>query len=153
MQSHLCNLGRLTEYPQHAREVQRIKDILNNMPGAIVLENDNERGKGGYRFPRTFNGVNPEGVEYIADVYAVLPDNRRVIFEIDGKVGHPEFKNLRRDSFFATFGIPTVRYQTGDVFRLKLTEADLMADVEYAFKQMRKALLTPIHNPLAVKAI
>ena len=148
----------MTEYPQHAREVQRIKDILSNMPGAIILENDNERGKGGYRFPRTFNGVNPEGVEYIADIYTVLPDDRRVVFELDGtKAGQGHFstnayhKDRRRDSFFAQFGVAVVRYATGDVSRLKLTEADIMADVEYAFKQMRKALLTPIHNPLAVK--
>ena len=93
----------MTVGPQHENEIARIVKILENMPGCIVLTNDSgSYGANGYRFPRTFNGVNPEGVEYIADVYAVLPDNRRVIFEIDGKVGHPEFKNLRRDSFFLT---------------------------------------------------
>lgn len=141
----------MTAYPQHENEVKRVKNILRNIPGIIIRENDSgAHGEGGYRFPKCFNGIND--VEYIADVYAVLPDNRRIIVEIDGKVGHPEFKNMRRDSFFAQFGIPTIRYATGDIFRLKLTEADIMADVEYAFKQMRKALLTPIHNPLAVKA-
>ncbi len=143
----------MTAYPQHENEVARVTKILENIPGCMVLSNDSgSYGANGYRFPRTFNGVNPEGVEYIADIYAVLPDNRRIIIEIDGKVGHPEFKNLRRDSFFATFGIPTIRYQTGDIFNLKLTEAGIMADVEYGFKKLRKALM-PVPNPLAVRTV
>lgn len=124
----------------------------------MVLSNDSgSYGKEGYRFPRTFNGVNPEGVEYIADIYAVLPDDRRVIFEFDGiKAGqghHSTFayhRDQRRDAFFATFGVATTRFNTGDVSRLKLTEADLMAEVDYRFKQLRKALL-PTPNPLLTK--
>lgn len=139
----------MTAYPQHEAEVSRVKAILSNIPGAIVLENDSgPHGHGGYRFPRTFNGVNPEGVEYIADVYAILPDNRRVIIEIDGMKsgqGHSgtiaSHKGNLRDSFFAQFGIPAIHYATGDISRMKLGEADIMRDIEYGFRQLRKAVM------------
>jgi len=130
----------MTEYPQHQKAVQRIKDIMRNA-GAIIRENDNERGRGGYRFPPCFNGR--DQVEYTADVFCILKDGRPIIFEVDGdKSGQGHFseravhRDQFRDAYFHNYGIVTVRYtpkQTED-----LTEAYIMQDVEYYTRRFHK---------------
>lgn len=132
----------MPEYKPHENAVRHLKALLESA-GALILENDNTRGQGGYRFPRCFNGVND--VEYTADVYAILSDGRAIGFEVDGMHsggGHKStaahHKGNRRDFFFHLFGVPFVRYPTPWV--KELTIVDVMRDVEYSFKQLRKQL-------------
>lgn len=111
--------------------------------GAIVRENDSERGIGGYKFPRCHNGR--EEVEYTADVFAILPDGRPVIVEIDGSQSgqghyseHAVHRDQFRDAYFHRYGIITVRYFTAWV--KDLTEAQLLADIDYQSRRLRKSL-------------
>lgn len=128
---------------QHLKAVTHLKQNLP--PGTAILENSNERGQGGYKFPRTFNGASSEGVEYTADVFAIIPGYGPIVFESDGiRSGQGHFgvianhKGMLRDQFFARFGIPSIRYPTPWI--AELTEADIMADVAYHTEQLRKAV-------------
>jgi hypothetical protein len=132
----------VTESKQHENAVKHLKLLLESI-GALILENDDERGKGGYRFPRCNNGIND--VEYVVDVYAIMPDGKPVGFEVDGVHsggGHNSpiaaQKSNRRDFFFHLFGILLIHYPTSWVNTLNVV--DVMRDIKYFHEAMRKDL-------------
>ena len=142
----------MTEYPQHQKAVQRIKDMMRNA-GAIIRENSDERGEGGWKFAPVMTTRNAEPIEYTADIFAHLPNNQPLIIEIDGnKSGQGHFSDRAvnrdkfRDAYFTTYGIVTVRFTTPDA--LQITEAQLWEEIEYWTRQFRKALTAAQAKPL-----
>ena len=99
----------MTESDRHANTVNKIKGLLR-MLDAQIWENDNERGKGGWRFPEIITEKGKR--EYTADIFARLKSCAMVDFEIDFMFkGSPlaQIAMLFRDACLKSFGIVTIR--------------------------------------------
>lgn len=104
----------MTEGEPHKDAVTRTKGILRGVMGWKILENSDERGKGGFQFPNIL--VEGRMIQWTADICAHA-DGRRIIVEIDGQKpgqGHnseyAKARDHRRSMFlYQFFGIRTVR--------------------------------------------
>lgn len=127
----------MTESARHQNSVAKLKTILMSM-GAGIKENDNSRGKSGYRYPMIVTDCGPRS--YVADIFAIYK-GMAIAYEID--LNYHGTQKAYKDDLFRTgqlraFGIHVIRYTP--LMIDTLTAEHALQDIEYFALGIRRKI-------------
>lgn len=119
----------MTESSRHENSVDAVKELVRQI-GGQVLENDNERGKGGYKFEPIWSEKHGRFITYTADCLARI-NGAMVDFEVNYKLHNKPADDEYRAAQLAKWFVTVVPVTPAGVDTWKTDPELLKEEIAY----------------------